>query len=215
MSTRQLAESGRPLAANPVHRGRMALGAAPKSEARTRWLATVVLLIAGGMVPWTVFLAFTLPDRYQAGNWNVVWVGFDVALVTVLGYTAWAAWFRRQVMAATLLVAATLLLCDAWFDVLTSLGSPRGWISIVTALGGELPLAVSFLCLYHRIVLQTITELRRQAGDSNAPRRLRDVEVLVLHDQRIEPHAEVPFDPATRSPAAPSSTGASRMPTRE
>jgi hypothetical protein len=77
-----------------------------------------------------------------------------------------------------LLVTATLLVCDAWFDVVTSLGRPDGWVSIVTALCAELPLAVAFLWLYRYLVLATIAEARRRAGDPEVPRRLRDVEVL-------------------------------------
>ena len=62
------------------------------------------------------------PAKYNAGHWNLLWAGFDIGLLCVLGYAAWAAWFRRQILAATAIVAGTLLLCDAWFDVITSMG---------------------------------------------------------------------------------------------
>ena len=85
-----------------------------------------MMVVSVGMVPWIVYLALTLPESYRAGNWAAVWVGFDVALVLVLLSTALAAWRRRQLMVPLLLVAATLLLCDAWFDVATSYGRSGG-----------------------------------------------------------------------------------------
>lgn len=141
-------------------------------------LSAAVVVISAGMVPWIVYLALTLPRSYRAAHWDVLWVGFDVALVLVLISTAVSAWWRSQLMAPLLLVAATLLLCDAWFDVVTSFGRPDGWVSVVTAVCGELPLASAFLWLYRRIVLRTIAEARRRGGDPNPPRRLRDVQVL-------------------------------------
>jgi len=48
------------------------------------------------LIPWTVLLGLTLPPKYDAGHWNVLWTGFDVGLLFVLGYAAWAAWFRGE-----------------------------------------------------------------------------------------------------------------------
>jgi hypothetical protein len=140
--------------------------------------AVAVILVSVGMVPWIVYLALTLPKSYEAGHWTLLWVGFDVGLVAVLVATALAAWQRRQVMVPLLLVTATLLVCDAWFDVVTSFGRPGGWVSIVTAVGAEIPLAAAFLWLYRRLVLATLAEARRRAGDPHAPHRLWDVPVL-------------------------------------
>jgi hypothetical protein len=140
--------------------------------------AVAVMVVSAGMVPWIVYLALTLPRTYRAAHWTLLWVGFDAALVVVLVATALAAWRRRQVMVPLLLVAATLLLCDAWFDVVTSFGRPGGWVSIVTAFAAEIPLAAAFLWLYRRLALATIAEARRRAGDPHRPRRLRDVPVL-------------------------------------
>src|ERR1039458_4332470 len=83
-------------------------------------------------------------------------VGVRVGLGCGLGYTAWAAWFRRQILASTSLIAVTLLLCDAWFDVITSIGRRDQWLTVLTALGGELPMAIFFFWLYRRIVLTTL-----------------------------------------------------------
>jgi hypothetical protein len=132
------------------------------------------------LVPWTIFLSLTLPPKYNAGHWNLLWTGFDIGLLCVLGYAAWAAWFRRQILAATAIVAGTLLLCDAWFDVITSIGHRDQWLTLLTGFGGELPLAVFFFWLYRRIVLNTLATFHQLLGNEPPPRRLRDARILRL-----------------------------------
>jgi hypothetical protein len=80
------------------------------SERGSRVVSGLFLAVAVGMLPWVAFLGATLQPRYDAGHWNLLWVGFDVGLVGVLGYAAWAAWFRRQILASTTLIAGTLVL---------------------------------------------------------------------------------------------------------
>ncbi len=147
---------------------------------RARLVATCFLLIAAGMVPWTIFLGFSLPPRYDAGHWDLVWTGFDVGLICVLSYAAWAAWFHREVIAATAIVAGTLLLCDAWFDIITSLGHADQWVTLLTGLGGELPLVVFFFWLYRKIVLASFATLHARLGNGPAPQRLREAQILFL-----------------------------------
>jgi len=137
-------------------------------------------MAALALIPWTIFLGLSLPPKYDAGHWNLLWTGFDVALFCVLGYAAWAAWFRRQILAATAIVAGTLLLCDAWFDIITSIGHRDQWLTLLTGLGGELPLALFFFWLYRRIVLTTLVSFYRLLGEDPPPRRLRDARILRL-----------------------------------
>jgi hypothetical protein len=143
-------------------------------------LSTILLVAATTLIVWTIFLGLTLPRKYDAGHWDLLWTGFDVGLFCVLGYAAWAAWFRRQVLATTAIVAGTLLLCDAWFDIITSIGHRDEWLTLLTGFGGELPLAVFFFWLYRRIVLGTLAAFHQLLGDESPPRRLRDAEILRL-----------------------------------
>jgi hypothetical protein len=55
-------------------------------------------------------------------------------------------WKQRQVLIPAAIITSVLLLCDAWFDVLTANGHRQLIVSIATALVGELPLA-AVLCL--------------------------------------------------------------------
>lgn len=155
-----------------------ALRSAPSSPRQYGLLTTLFLIIATALVPWIVYLGLSLPPKYDAGHWNLLWVGFDVALVGVLGFAAWAAWFGRQVLASTAVVAGTLLICDAWFDIITSIGRPGEWVTLLTGLGCELPLAAFFFWLYRRLTLEMLAALHQRLGDGTPPRRLRRAELL-------------------------------------
>jgi hypothetical protein len=147
---------------------------------RVEVMASLLFIGAAGLVPWTVFLGLSLPGKYDAGHWGLLWTGFDGVLLAVLGYAGWAAWFRRQILATTAIVAGTLLLCDAWFDIITSIGNSDEWLSLLTGFGLEIPLAVFFLGLYRHIILRTLEALHRRLNDGPTPRRLRDAQILYL-----------------------------------
>ena len=91
------------------------------------------------LVPWIVYLAVTLPRAYVAHNWDRTWVGFDVLLLVMMVATAVFGYLRRQLLVFTAFATGVLLICDAWFDVMTAHGDDRTW-SVVTALAVELPL---------------------------------------------------------------------------
>jgi len=157
-------------------------GLSEQSEQPRRAWAHVVAVGIGavvvGLLGWTAYLAATLPHHYNARNWDVMWVGFDIALSAVLAVAAWAAWFRRRVMVVTALVAGTLLLCDAWFDVLSSFGNSDAWLTLLTALAGEIPLAVFLFWLAHRILVRVVARVHHLSGAPGPPPRVRDVLAL-------------------------------------
>jgi hypothetical protein len=130
------------LAATPV--------AAVPGPARRRWLAALTLAACLALVPWTVRLAATLPTRYVTQHWSLTWVGFDTLLLLSFAFTGWATLRRSRSVWAATAVTATLLLCDAWFDVTTASTTADLTISAVTAAGGELPLAAALIYLARR-----------------------------------------------------------------
>lgn len=107
-------------------------------------LPTVVFLAvcAVALIPWTVGLAVTLPARYVVGRWTLTWTGFDVALLACFAVTAWALWNQRPIALPAAIFTSALLLCDAWFDVLTAHGGGDLLVSATTALLGEIPGAI-------------------------------------------------------------------------
>jgi hypothetical protein len=148
------------------------------SLSRRAQFVSLFFLIGGlALIPWTFFLVFSLPPKYDADHWRLLWTGFDASLIAVLLLAAWAAWYRRQILAAIAIVAGTLLLCDAWFDMVTSFGHRDEWLTLLTGFGVEVPLGVFFFWLSRRIAMSTMTALT-QGTDTPRPRRLRDFTIL-------------------------------------
>lgn len=110
-----------------------------------RWIAGVLGAPAVALVPWTAALGFELPSRHVSRHWDLAWVGFDVVLAATLLSAAFAALRVSRWLEPIASVAGTLLLCDAWFDVLTASTATERTVAIALALAAEVPLAV--LCL--------------------------------------------------------------------
>jgi hypothetical protein len=67
-------------------------------------------------------------------------------------------WLRRQLVLLLAFTTGVLLICDAWFDIMTA--DPRQfWTSALTAALGNLPLAVIMITGAVRIVRLTATRL--------------------------------------------------------
>ncbi len=184
---------------------RATLRRAGRARLESRQLLSMSILAGVAMlIPWTSFLAVTLPSHFRAHNWSVTWVGFDAALMLVLIATAWAAWFRRQVLAALSVVAATMLLCDAWFDVNTAWGTHGVKVSIATALAGNIPLSLALLWLTRRILLGTAAVVAVATHRTEVPHRAIDVAIPVLGTRRGA-HARPARELQSRSSVTPSS----------
>jgi hypothetical protein len=105
---------------------------------------------------WIVVLAATLPHRFDAHHWRAVWVNFDILLLVAFAVTAWAIWRQRQVLILLLAITGTMLCCDAWFDVGTSLATSGFWISLLSAFFAELPLAFLAFAGARRLLRATV-----------------------------------------------------------
>jgi hypothetical protein len=110
------------------------------------WIAPAFLLCAVVLIPWTAVVFLTLPRHYGANHWRLAWGGFDVALVIALASTAVAVVRRSPLGEIAAAVTGTLLVCDAWFDVLTSHGTGNVLQAAGEAVLVELPLAA--LCFW-------------------------------------------------------------------
>ncbi|MFE3001963.1 hypothetical protein ACFXG4_44190 [Nocardia sp. NPDC059246] len=101
-------------------------------------------LMVGGclaLIPWIVYLGFSLPAEYHARNWSLAWIGFDIALVLMMAATAYLGWKHRVVLLLPAFGTGILLLVDAWFDIVTAEAGDV-WVSAGTAVIGEIPLAL-------------------------------------------------------------------------
>jgi hypothetical protein len=123
----------------------------------------VLALVALALVPWTLWLTFSLPSRHVSDRYDLAWVGFDVALMVAFAATAWAAVRRSRWLPTFAAVTGTMLVCDAWFDIVTSHGGSEMAEAVAEAVFGELPLAA--VCVYIVIDVdrfqRTVSRLRR------------------------------------------------------
>jgi hypothetical protein len=118
-------------------------------------------LMVGGsmaMVPWLGYLSVTLPENYVAHNWPVTWVGFDILLVGFMLATAVLGYLRRQLLVPAAFTTGVLLICDAWFDLMTA-GPKDIWLSVTTALLIEVPLAMFLIFSAQRLMRLTMMRL--------------------------------------------------------
>jgi hypothetical protein len=111
-----------------------------------RRLAFALAVAALVLVPWTVFITASLPSEHRTPHWALAWGGFDVALALAAATTAWACARRPDWLPVSASITGTLLVCDAWFDVLTA--QPGGELVEAALSAGlaELPLAA--LCFW-------------------------------------------------------------------
>jgi uncharacterized membrane protein len=117
------------------------------------------------LIPWTLVLAYRLPARHTSDHWDVAWVGFDFALAAALGATAWSIVRRSAWAPSAAAIAATLLLCDAWFDVVLANGHEDQVEALLEAALVEIPLAIFLVLLarhYENAVTAVLAALRRR-----------------------------------------------------
>ncbi len=113
-----------------------------RAGAGRRWIVRFLAFCCIGLIPWTIGLALTLPRTYLVKDWPIAWTGFDVVLLTCLATTAWSLWKQRQIAIPVSMITSVLLLCDAWFDILTAHRGHCLMVSIATAILAELPIAI-------------------------------------------------------------------------
>jgi hypothetical protein len=152
MSPQERARLARAITAidSPVPPGR------PMAQRHRTVILSAIIACCVALAAWVGVLAVTLPRYYRAGDWRGAWVGFDLALLIAFAVTAWAAWRRRQVLIICLVVLATLLCCDAWFDVTLDLRTAGFMPSLLSAILIELPLAALAIIGARRLIRLTI-----------------------------------------------------------
>lgn len=98
------------------------------------------------LVPWTIWLSYSLPSDHVDDGWNVAWSGFDIGLLISLALTAYFGLRRSGWVAVAATMAGSLLVVDAWFDSVTAMGGWQRAVSLSSAVAIELPLA--FICFW-------------------------------------------------------------------
>jgi hypothetical protein len=111
-----------------------------------RWVTPLLTLTALGLLPWTAWLTFTLPSRHLTENYDVAWVGFDIGLVAAFACTSYCAFRVSRWLVPWAAATGAMLICDAWFDIVTSSGGGERMEAVLEAVFAELPLAA--VCVF-------------------------------------------------------------------
>ena len=130
-----------------------------------RWVAPLLALGAFLLVPWTLLLAYRLPGQHTSAHWDVAWVGLDAAIAVALAATGWSVARRSASAPSAAVIAATLLLCDAWFDIVLASGRDEQVEAVLEAALVEIPLAIFLVVLarhYEHTVAAVLSALRRR-----------------------------------------------------
>jgi hypothetical protein len=153
--------------------------------ARGRKLGALFSIVACTvLVGWIIVLLFTLHRSFHSHYWRAAWVGFDIVLLFGFAATGWAFWRGRQIVVACLLVTASLLCCDAWFDVILDLGTSGQWVSIASALVVELPIAFLMFAAARRLIrLSALVAVGGSAAGESPPSLWR----MALAGDRMRP----------------------------
>lgn len=161
---------------SPEERGRVARlldefvdrPVAPRPPKLRRVVILTTSIGAAVLVPWIAFLSWSLPQSYSVRAWNVVWIGFDIALAASLAVTGLLVLQRRQIAVLALVITATLLLCDAWFDVCLAWNTPDQKWSLLSA-AVEVPLAIVLATSAIRILQRASRVVRQLRGQLDGP----------------------------------------------
>ena len=125
--------------------------------------------VAVALLPWTVYLSISLPSQHESVHWDIVWPGLDIGIGLAVAATVFGLVRLSTNLPIFSSIAGTLLLCDAWFDTLTSRpGTELAWAA-VEALVAELPLAA--FCFWIAFDAESVAVARRFVGASDSPDR--------------------------------------------
>ena len=138
-----------------------------------RWTGWAML--GGGvlMLPWVAGLAVVLPERAEAAHYSAAWVGFDLALCALLVRTGWLAQHGREHIELSAAMTGTLLMVDAWFDVVTANDRGDLLVALALALFAELPMAAFCLWIAGRVEYRRQERARTMAEILHSLRRHR------------------------------------------
>lgn len=132
------------------------------------WTTRLYIILAMVLLPWTCYLGLTLPEHHLSAHWDVSWTGLDVGLIATLIATALFAYFRSIWVVIAAASTGSLLLVDAWFDVMSERQASDFRQALILAFVFELPLALlSYYlaghALHHNAKRQTVKSKRHSA----------------------------------------------------
>jgi hypothetical protein len=117
---------------------------------RTAFMYIVFALV---LLPWTLYLAQSLPTQHLTIHWDISWIGLDIALLFALVATGVLSYFQSRWIVITATMLGSLLLLDAWFDILGQKGGDDLRQSVMLAILIEIPIAIASFVLAGRALV--------------------------------------------------------------
>jgi hypothetical protein len=114
------------------------------------WVAALFAAAGLALLPWTIWLATSLDPHHETSRWDVAWSGFDSGLALLFLLTALAAWRRSPWLGACAAATGTLLVTDAWFDVILESHADEMRLAVLLAAVAELPAAAFCFWIAYR-----------------------------------------------------------------
>jgi hypothetical protein len=106
---------------------------------RARWLPPALAVAALALVPSLVIVLTVVPQVQIAHHLPLAWTGLDVFELIALAATGFALHRRSTLTAVPAAITGTLLLCDAWINVIPTVGMARAEAIVLAFV--EVPLA--------------------------------------------------------------------------
>lgn len=106
-----------------------------------QWVIAAFAAAGIGLLPWTIWLSESLPPHHESVRWDFAWSGFDTGLALFFLSTAFAAYKRSPWVGALAAATGTMLVVDAWFDIVLESHADELRQSILLAIFAELPAA--------------------------------------------------------------------------
>lgn len=117
-----------------------------KSHLFPGWAVYLFIILGAALIPWTIYLSLTLPAYHITSHWDVSWAGLDIGLLVVSLLTGIFAYTQSHWFVISASVLGSLLIVDAWFDVLDERRGLQLKEAILLAIFVEIPLAI--LCFF-------------------------------------------------------------------
>jgi hypothetical protein len=115
------------------------------------WAPKAYTIFALVLVPWTIYLGLSLPRHHLSTHWDISWTGLDIGLVLSLLLTGILARIKSVWVIISASTTGSLIMVDAWFDVMSEHGSSFHQ-ALILAFLIEIPLALmSFYLAFHAL----------------------------------------------------------------
>jgi hypothetical protein len=157
------------------------------------WVVVAFGVVGVGLLPWAIWLSSSLPATHHSAHWDLAWSGFDVGLAVCFCGTAVSAYRRSPWVGAFAAATGTLLLTDAWFDVVLESHGNEAVTAILEAAVFEVPVAC--LCFWIAYRTERFLAMVVEQALHLAPAAERPTESDLVGVLEVSPDGEAAREP--------------------